>query len=70
MKFSFRTKKGFIPSNSSKVNQDSYIITPNVNNKTWQHIFGICDGHGPLGHYVSSYIKNTLPNCISNLKYL
>lgn len=70
MRFSYRTKKGYIPSNPSKVNQDSFLINPNINNKTWQHLFGICDGHGPLGHHVSGYIKSILPQSISNLKSL
>lgn len=69
MRFSFRTKKGYIPNNSFKVNQDSYIITPNINKQTWQHFFGICDGHGPFGHLVSNFIKNHLSNCIANLKH-
>jgi hypothetical protein len=70
MRFSYRTKKGYIPSNSGKVNQDSFIISPNINSKTWQHFFSVCDGHGPLGHQVSGFIKNTLPHCISNLKMM
>ena len=70
MRFSYRTKKGFVPSNPNKVNQDSYIIKPNIANKTYQHLFGICDGHGPLGHFVSGFIKNALPEAISNSKNL
>lgn len=70
MRFSYRTKKGSVPSNPGKVNQDAYILTPNINNKTWQHFFSICDGHGPLGHFVSGYIKNTLPTVVANSKNL
>jgi serine/threonine protein phosphatase PrpC len=70
MRFSYRTKKGSVPSNPGKVNQDSHIILPNINSKTWQHFFAICDGHGPLGHYVSGYIKNILPTIVSTLKNL
>jgi serine/threonine protein phosphatase PrpC len=70
MRFSYRTKKGYIPSNPSKVNQDSFIITPNINSKTWQHFFAVCDGHGPLGHHVSNYIKNSLPLCVASQKNL
>lgn len=68
MRFSYRTKKGSIPSNPSKVNQDSYIINPNIQNKTFQHFFGVCDGHGPLGHHVSSFIKTNLASAISSSK--
>ena len=70
MRFSYRTKKGYIPTNSGKVNQDSFIICPNIGGKTWQHFFSVCDGHGPLGHHVSSYIKNNLPNSVAGLKTL
>lgn len=70
MRFSYRTKKGYIPTNSGKVNQDSYIINPNLNNHTWQHFFAVCDGHGPLGHHVSAFIKNSLPQAITNSKGL
>ena len=70
MRFSYRTKKGSVPSNPDKVNQDSYILTPNISGKTWQHFFGVCDGHGPLGHHVSGYIKNNLPNSVAQSKYL
>lgn len=70
MRFSYRTRKGFIPNNSGKVNQDNFIITPNINNKTWQHFFAVCDGHGPLGHLVSGYIKSCLPGCVAAVKTL
>jgi serine/threonine protein phosphatase PrpC len=66
MRFSYRTKKGIMPSNPNKVNQDSYIINPNIQNKTYQHFFAICDGHGPFGHHVSNFIKNHLPIAITN----
>ena len=70
MRFSYRTKKGYIPSNPEKVNQDSYVLSPNIGKKTWQHFFAVCDGHGPLGHHVSAYIKNTLPVVVAQSKNL
>jgi serine/threonine protein phosphatase PrpC len=70
MRFSYRTKKGSVPSNPNKVNQDNYIINPNIQGKTYQHFFGVCDGHGPLGHQVSNYIKNTLPAAVTSMKTL
>lgn len=68
MRFSYRTKKGYIPTNSGKVNQDNLIVNPNINNKTWQHFFAVCDGHGPLGHHVSGFLKNALASSIANSK--
>jgi serine/threonine protein phosphatase PrpC len=70
MRFSYKTKKGYSSSNPYKINQDNYITCPNINSKTWEHIFGICDGHGPLGHLVSSFIKTNLPKSISQIKML
>lgn len=70
MRFSYRTKKGYIPSNPDKVNQDSYVLSPNLNKKTWQHFFAVCDGHGPLGHHVSSFLKTNLPNAIIQCRNL
>lgn len=70
MRFSYRTKKGVLPSNSKKVNQDSFIINPNIQDRTFQHLFGICDGHGPLGHHVSNFIKVHLPLEIVAMKNL
>jgi serine/threonine protein phosphatase PrpC len=68
MRFSYRTKKGYIPTNSGKVNQDNFIVNPNINNKTWQHFFAVCDGHGPLGHHVSGFLKQTLASSVANSK--
>lgn len=53
-----------------KPNQDSYVTAPNLNNQSWLHYFGVCDGHGPNGHLVSSYIKKSLPVALSQIKNL
>jgi|JI61114C2RNA_FD_contig_31_298453_length_1301_multi_2_in_0_out_0_2 serine/threonine protein phosphatase PrpC len=69
MRYSYRSKKGFIP-NTQKFNQDAYIVAPNIGKKSWQHFFGICDGHGNNGHHVSSFIKNNLTQAVSNMPNL
>ena len=63
-KFAFATRVGFHPHNPNKVNQDSYILAPNVQGLPALHIFGICDGHGQFGRDVSNYVKVALPNQI------
>ncbi len=68
MRFAYRTKKGYVHNNPDKCNQDAYVLCPNLRNNTWEHYFGICDGHGPLGHYVSNYIKNNLPVHMAHTK--
>jgi len=45
-KFAFATRVGFHPHNPNKVNQDQYILTPNVGGYPSLHFFGVCDGHG------------------------
>jgi serine/threonine protein phosphatase PrpC len=60
-KFAFATRVGFIPNNDTKVNQDSFILSPNFLNNFHQHFFGVCDGHGACGRDVSNYIKVKLP---------
>lgn len=57
-----------MPNNPGKCNQDSFIVTPNIGKKSWQHYFGVCDGHGVFGHQVSGFIKNQLPAIISRAR--
>lgn len=60
-KFAFATRVGYHPHNPNKVNQDQYILAPNVGGYPSLHIFGICDGHGQFGREVSSFVKVSLP---------
>jgi serine/threonine protein phosphatase PrpC len=64
MRYSYRSKKGFIP-NTQKFNQDAYIVSPNLSKKSYQHYFGICDGHGTNGHHVSTFIKTQLTHLLT-----
>ena len=64
-KYSYATKKGIsmkknIPP-KSKENQDSYISAARFNNLMHTHFFGVCDGHGVNGKFVSNYVKKKLP---------
>ena len=43
------------------VNQDIVFFNPNFLLIKNSYFFGICDGHGIQGHYISSYIKDLLP---------
>jgi serine/threonine protein phosphatase PrpC len=67
-KYAFATRVGYIPNNNSKVNQDSYILQPTMDGpkNNYRHFFGVCDGHGSLGHHASSYIKENLPIILQN----
>jgi serine/threonine protein phosphatase PrpC len=66
-KFAFATRVGYHPHNPNKVNQDQYILAPNVGGYPSLHIFGICDGHGQFGREVSNFVKVSLPVHIEKL---
>jgi serine/threonine protein phosphatase PrpC len=38
---------------NQKINQDALVSNTNINNIKDFNIFGILDGYGPQGHYVS-----------------
>ena len=49
-----------------KINQDSYIIIKNLNRVPNFNIFGVLDGHGVDGHYVSQFVKSFVIQSIKN----
>jgi len=63
-KYAFATRVGFIPNNPNKVNQDSFILSPNLGGCNFRHYFGVCDGHGQNGKEASHYIKVRLPQLL------
>lgn len=68
-KFAFATRVGHSPSNPNKVNQDSFILAPNILNIQSMHYFGVCDGHGQNGKDVSSLVKQQLPSYLEEYLY-
>ena len=56
-KFAFATRIGFAPNNPDKVNQDSFILAPNLQDQPALHLFGVCDGHGEHGRDASTFVK-------------
>jgi serine/threonine protein phosphatase PrpC len=56
------TKKGYVPYNKGKRNQDSYIIAENLLGDPTIVLYGVCDGHGEFGHYVASFLRDRLPH--------
>lgn len=59
-KYAFCNRKGSAVDKKDKINQDSYIIIENFMMKD-RYLFGVCDGHGVNGHFVSDFIKEILP---------
>ena len=68
-KFAFATRVGHYPNNPYKVNQDAFILAPNILNMQSMHYFGVCDGHGQNGKDVSSMIKQKLPSYLEQNLY-
>ena len=56
----FISREGVDSNKNKKINQDNFFIESNE-----QYSFiGVCDGHGTNGHYVSEYVKQTIPNVL------
>ena len=51
-----------------KINQDTPITSVNINGIKGFNIFGVLDGHGTNGHYVSKFLSNYLVEKISKNK--
>ena len=63
------THVGFDGEEPKENNQDNYFIYKNFMNKKDYIYMSVCDGHGAEGHFVSDFIKETLPYDMSeNLK--
>ena len=68
-KYSFYSKAGANRDGQIKENQDSCIAREIEINNTKEYLFGIFDGHGLDGHFVSQSIKQFFQNLnIENLK--
>ena len=65
------THVGFDGEEPKENNQDNYFIYKNFMKKKDYIYMSVCDGHGAEGHFVSDFIKETLPYDMSeNLKNL
>ena len=52
---------------NKKINQDTYEIEKNVNGVLNFNIFGVFDGHGNHGHFVSQFVKKYIIHRINKL---
>lgn len=61
------TKEGVNEFGQFKINQDSFISFNNLNGIKDFNIFGVLDGHGPDGHFVSRFVSESIySNLISH----
>ena len=66
--FSHLSRAGTEEDGKMKINQDSYIVLPKVNDIENFSIFAVLDGHGPHGHLVSKYVsQNIIDNITTNV---
>ena len=59
-------KKGYSGDEIDMPNQDNYFIYRNFNNNSNNIYIGVCDGHGPFGHEISSFLVTNLPLVLGN----
>ena len=52
------SKPGRNQNGQSKTNQDTALIHPNVGGISGFNLFGVLDGHGPHGHFVSQFCRD------------
>lgn len=56
-----QSKKGFVPYNRNKVNQDRFIVKYGMKGDPSMCLFGVMDGHGENGHHVAAFVEERLP---------
>eukprot|EP00455_Lapot_gusevi_P001767 TRINITY_DN1067_c0_g1_i4.p1 TRINITY_DN1067_c0_g1~~TRINITY_DN1067_c0_g1_i4.p1 ORF type:complete len:369 (+),score=95.26 TRINITY_DN1067_c0_g1_i4:128-1234(+) len=56
-----RSKKGYVPYNTQKKNQDAFIVRERLKNDPNLSLYGVFDGHGEFGELISQFCKDKLP---------
>ena len=61
VRYVYVSQRGYYPQSLNKPNQDSYLICENMCGDENCHLFGVFDGHGEYGDYVSHYAADHTP---------
>ena len=64
--YSTLSRPGSDKDGMTKTNQDSLFSRLNINNVKDFNIFGVLDGHGPSGHFISQFAAQFIQNYIIN----
>ena len=64
--FGFLSVAGSEEGGAEKINQDSYISKTKINGLKDFNIFGVLDGHGIHGHFISGFVSEYIPEQIIN----
>jgi serine/threonine protein phosphatase PrpC len=54
------SKKGVVPYNLGKVNQDRFLVQHSLAGDPGMSVFGVMDGHGEFGHLVAEFVKQNI----------
>jgi len=54
------SRKGYVPYNRGKVNQDRALVAYGLNGDPDISVFGVMDGHGEFGHLVADFVMRNL----------
>lgn len=65
IKCAVQSRKGLVPYNRNKVNQDRVLVKYALNDDPSLSLFAVMDGHGEFGHFVAQFITDHLPACLS-----
>ena len=60
------TRPGKDVAGKIKTNQDAIVCLTNINNIKNFNMFGVLDGHGPDGHFVSEFMSDFIPSKLIN----
>ncbi|GMH68723.1 hypothetical protein TL16_g04997, partial [Triparma laevis f. inornata] len=67
--FAFLTQRGYYPHALDKANQDAFCSHPVFNGEANIGLWGVFDGHGGAGDFVSTFTKKAIPaNLIKEMK--
>jgi serine/threonine protein phosphatase PrpC len=64
------SKKGVVPYSKKKVNQDRPVVKFALDDNKDVNLYGVMDGHGEFGHYVASFVQESLPKYLAEEKTL
>lgn len=54
------SKKGVVPYNAGKVNQDRFVVQHSLAGDPGMSFFAVMDGHGEFGHLVAEFVKQNI----------
>eukprot|EP00359_Climacostomum_virens_P002884 CAMPEP_0204911982 /NCGR_PEP_ID=MMETSP1397-20131031/10206_1 /ASSEMBLY_ACC=CAM_ASM_000891 /TAXON_ID=49980 /ORGANISM="Climacostomum Climacostomum virens, Strain Stock W-24" /LENGTH=400 /DNA_ID=CAMNT_0052082733 /DNA_START=144 /DNA_END=1343 /DNA_ORIENTATION=- len=61
----YKTRTGSQMGSPKRNNQDAFMIAPQLGEVKGQYAFGVFDGHGSYGHFVSGHINDKLPQILA-----